>query len=107
MRRLMTDQSYHKELMRYHEKSLAMRDGVLLLVGAQDLEIAATYTNSDRWFVLDKANHLHDALHIMITYMEETVSITWLWCCKLSAESHFHQYTGRTIMKWYLQLHER
>jgi hypothetical protein len=84
-----------------------MRDGLSLLVGAEDVEIAATYTDSDRLFVLDKARHLHDALRMMITYVEERVSITWLRCCELSAESHFNQYTGRTIMKWYLQLHER
>jgi hypothetical protein len=107
MRRLATDQAYRKELMRYLGKSLVTRDGLSLLVGAEDVEIAATYTDSDRLFVLDKARHLHDALRMMITYVEERVSITWLRCCELSAESHFNQYTGRTIMKWYLQLHER
>jgi hypothetical protein len=107
MRRLATDQAYRKELVRYLGKALAKRDGLLLLVGAEDPEIAATYTDSDRLFVLEKARHLHDALRIMITYTDETICITWLRCCELSAESHFDQYTGRTIMKWYLQLHER
>jgi hypothetical protein len=107
IRRLAADQFYRKELMRYLGKSLAMRDGLSLLVGAEDPEIAATYTESDRLFVLDKARHLHDALHRMVTNTEENKSITWLRCCELSAESHFDQYTGRTIMKWYLQLHER
>jgi hypothetical protein len=107
MRRLATDQAYRKELMCYLGKSLATRDGLSLLVGAEDPEIAATYTDSDTLFVLEKARHLYDALRIMITYTEEIVSITWLRCCELSAESHFHQYTGRTVMKWYLQLHER
>ncbi len=107
MRRLATDQAYRKELVRYLGKALAKRDGLSLLVGAEDPEIAANYTDIDRLFVLEKARHLHDALHIMITYKDETICITWLRCCELSAESHFDHYTGRTIMKWYLQLHER
>jgi hypothetical protein len=108
VRRLATDQSYRKELMLYLGKSLAMRDGLSLLLGAEDPEIAATYTGSgDKLFVLDKARHLHDALCIMINNTEENKSITWLQCCELSAELNFNQYTGRTIMKWYLQLHER
>jgi hypothetical protein len=107
MRRLATDQTYRKELMLYLGKLLAIRDGLALLVGAEDPEIAATYTESDRLFVLEKARHLYDALRIMITSTEEGIPITWLGCCELSAGSHFHQFTGRTIMKWYLQLHER
>ena len=107
MRRLATDQSYRKELILYLRKFLAMRDGLSFLLGAEDPEVAATYTESDRLFVLEKARHLHDALRIMVTNTEEKKSITWLQCCELSAEFHFKQYTGRTLMKWYLQLHER
>jgi hypothetical protein len=67
MRRLATDQSYRKELMLHLAKSLAMRDGLSLLLGAEDPEIAATYTDSgDILSVLDKARHLHDALCIMV-----------------------------------------
>jgi hypothetical protein len=43
----------------------------------------------------------------MVNNTEENKSITWLRCCELSAELNFNQYTGRTIMKWYLQLHKR
>jgi hypothetical protein len=107
MQRLATYQSYCKELMLYLGKSLAMRDGLSLLLGAEDPEIAATYTDSDKLFVLDKARHIHDALCIMVNYTEANKCITWLRCCELSAEMNFNQYTGRTIMKWYLQLHER
>ena len=107
MRRLATDQSYRKEHMLYLGKSLAMKDRLSLLLGAKDPEIAATYTDSDKLFVLDKPRHVHDALCIMINNTEENKSITWLRCCELSAELNFNQYTGRTIMKWYLQLHER
>jgi hypothetical protein len=107
VRRLATDQRYRIELMRYLAKFLATKDGLALLLGAEDPEIAATYTESDRLFVLEKARHLHDALRVMVASTEEKRPITWLRCCELSAESHFHQYTGRTIMKWYLQLHER
>ena len=107
MRRLVTDQSYRKELMLYLGKALAMRDGLSLLLGAEDPEIAATYTDSDQAFVLDKAMHLHSALRIMVTTTDENKPITWLQCCELAADLHFKQYTGRTIMKWYLQLHER
>jgi hypothetical protein len=107
MRRLGMDQSYRKALMLYLGISLARRDGLSLLLGAEDPEIAATYTDSDKLFVLDKARHLHDALRIMSTNMEENKSIKWLRCCELPAELHFHQYKARTIMKWYLQLHER
>jgi hypothetical protein len=85
-----------------------MRDGLSLLLGAEDLESAATHTDSgDKLFVLDKARHLHDAICIMVNHTEENKSIIWLWCCDLSAELNFNQYTGRTIMKWYLQLHKR
>jgi hypothetical protein len=108
MRQLATDQSYRQELMLYLGKSLGMRDGLSLLLGAEDPEIAATYTgNGDKLFVLDKARHLYDALCIMVNNREENKSSTWLRCCKLSAELNFNQYTGRTIIKWYLQLHER
>jgi hypothetical protein len=107
MQRLATYQSYCKELMLYLGKSLAMRDGLSLLLGAEDPEIAATYTDSDKLFVLDKARHIHDALCIMVNYTEANKCITWLRCCELSAEMNFNQYTGRTIMKWYLQLHKR
>jgi hypothetical protein len=48
-----------------------MRDGLSLLLGAEDPEIAATYTNSDNAFVLDKARHLHDALRLMVTNTQE------------------------------------
>jgi hypothetical protein len=108
MRRLATDHSYRKELMLHLGKSLAMRDGVSLLLCAEYPEIAATYTGSgDILFVSDKARHVHNALCIMVNNTEENKSITWLRCCELSAESNFNQYTGITIMKWYLQLHER
>jgi hypothetical protein len=62
MRRLATDQAYRKELVRYLGKALAKRDGLLLLVGAKDPEIAATYMDSDCLFVLEKVRHLHDVL---------------------------------------------
>jgi hypothetical protein len=107
MRRLATDQKYRQVLMLYLSKPLATRDGLSLLVGAEDPEIAATYTESDKLFVLDKARHLHAALRIMVMNTEENRPITWHRCCELSSELHFNQYTGRTIMKWYLQLHER
>jgi hypothetical protein len=55
MRRLVTDQSYRKELLIYMGKALAMRDGLSLLLGAEDPESVATYTDSDKLFVLDKA----------------------------------------------------
>jgi hypothetical protein len=70
MRRLATDQSYRKEHMLYLGKSLAMKDRLSLLLGAKDPEIAATYTDSDKLFVLDKARHVHDALCIMVNYTE-------------------------------------
>jgi hypothetical protein len=54
--------------MLYLGKSLAMRDGFSLCFGADDPQIAATYTNSDKLFVLDKARHVHDALCIMVNY---------------------------------------
>jgi hypothetical protein len=107
MRRLATDQSYRKELMLHLGESIATRDGLSLLLGAEDPGIAATYTDSDELFVLDKARHVHDALCIMVNYTKANKCITWMHCCELSAEMNFNQYTGRTIMKWYLQLHER
>jgi hypothetical protein len=93
VRRLATDQSYRTELMLYLGKSLAMRDGLSLLLGVEDPEITATYTDSgDKLFVLDKARHLHGALCIMVNNTEENKSITWLRCCELlSAEFNFHQ----------------
>jgi hypothetical protein len=39
MRRLAIDQSYRKELMRYLGKSLAMRDGLSLLLGAESSRV--------------------------------------------------------------------
>jgi hypothetical protein len=61
--RLATDQSYRQELMLYLGKSLGMRDGLFLLLGAMDPKIAPAYTGSDdKLFVLDKAMHLHDTL---------------------------------------------
>ncbi len=107
MRRLATDQSYRKEHMLYLGKSLAMKDRLSLLLGAKDPEIAATYTDSDKLFVLDKARHVHDALCIMVNYTKANKCITWLRCCELSAGMNFNQYTGRTIMKWYLQAASR
>jgi hypothetical protein len=93
MRPLGTDQSYTKELMLYLGKSLAMRYGLSLLLGAKDPEIAATYTNSgDKLFVLDKAMHLHEALCVLVNKTEENKSISWLWCCELLAESNCNQY---------------
>ncbi len=92
VRRLATDQRYRIELMRYLAKFLATKDGLALLLGAEDPEIAATYTESDRLFVLEKARHLHDTLCVMVASTEEKRPITWLRCCELSAELHFHQY---------------
>jgi hypothetical protein len=85
-----------------------MRDGLSLLLGAEDLEITVTYTYSgDELFVLDKARHLHDALCVIVNHMEGNKCITWIWCSDLSAELNVNQYTGRTIIKRYLQLHKR
>jgi hypothetical protein len=59
------DQSYRKELMLYLGKSLAMRDGLSLLLGAEDPEIAATYTDSgDKLFVLDKARQFKCVMQV-------------------------------------------
>jgi hypothetical protein len=88
-------------------KSLAPRDGSSLLLGAKDPEIAATCSDSDKTFVLDKARHLHNALRIMVASTEQKKRVTWLWCCELSAKMNFDQRAGRTAMKWCLQLHER
>jgi hypothetical protein len=105
-RRLAADQSCREELMLCLGKSSAMRDGLSLLLSAEDPEIAATHADSDKAFVLDKAMHLHSALRVVVSNTEEKKSTTWLRCCELSAESHFNQRTGRTTMKWHSQLHE-
>jgi hypothetical protein len=107
MKRLAADQSHRKELMMCLGESSAMRDGLLLLLGAKDPEIAATCSNSDKTFVLDKARHLHDALCVMVAFTEEKECVTWLQRCELSAEMNFDQHAGRTAMKWCFQLHKR
>ena len=61
-RRLGTDLSYHKELMLYLGKSIATRDGLSLLLGVEYPAIAATYTDTDKVFVLDKVFIAHKYL---------------------------------------------
>jgi hypothetical protein len=107
MRQLARDQEYRRYIMWYLAKYLQNEDACGLLLGAEDPEVAATYTQKDKEYVLEKARHVADAVRILFTMTLENTPITWLECCEKAAETNYSKYEGRSVANWYLQLHEK
>ncbi len=75
--------------------------------GADDPEVAITYSTYDRCRVQLKARHVADAIRIMYENTEMQRPITWLACCEQACANSYHQKKrGRTIADWYLELHQ-
>jgi hypothetical protein len=100
------NQNYRLSLLRHLTKHLVNEDSDSLLLGADDPEIATTYSAYDRRRVQLKARHVADAIRIMYENTETQTPITWLACCEQACANNYHQIKrGRTVADWYLELH--
>jgi hypothetical protein len=101
------DQNYRLSLLRYLTKHLVNEDAESLLLGADDIEIASTYSTYDRRRVQLKARHVADAVRIMYENTATQTPITWLGCCEQACANNYNQIKrGRTVADWYLELHQ-
>jgi hypothetical protein len=101
------DQNYRLSLLRYLTKHIVNEDPASLLLGAEDAEVASTYSAYDCKRVLLKARHVADAIRIMYEKTETRTPITWLACCEQACANSYYQIKrGRTVADWYLELHQ-
>jgi hypothetical protein len=75
------------------------------LAGADDVEVAATYTDFDRRHVMEKANCVLNAVFIMQNKTAHGEVCSWEDSCKQAAEMSSKNVHWRTVQTWYLELH--
>ena len=107
MKQTLKDQTYRQSIVRYLSSHISNDTCYKLLLGADDTEILSSFSSFDKKQARIKAIHIADALQALIHCTKVNGIVTWKRCCEIAIEKNYNQIKcARTIMDWYIQLHE-
>jgi hypothetical protein len=104
------DQTYQELVLGYLQKFISApchkEKWKQLLLGADDPEVAATFSEYERDHVIEKARCILNALQVLYDKTAKGEPCTWQKACKMlatiSCKTHW-----KTIQGWYLELHHK
>jgi hypothetical protein len=104
------DQMYREMVLAYLQKFIRAPRHLekwkqLLLVGADDEEVAATYSEYDRDHTIEKAQCIANALQVMCDRTKNGQTCTWQQACEITSRISCKGTHWKTIQLWYLELH--
>jgi hypothetical protein len=109
--RAKTDQTYREFVLSYLSKIISAprheEKWRQLLLGAQDTEVAETYSEYDREHALKKARCIANALRVLCERTKKNEPCTWQQACEVAATQACTKTQSRTIQNWYRELHHK
>ena len=101
-----TNQTYRSSIIKYLSKYLGSDTCEMLIIGSEDSEVYASFSQYDKQHATLKARHIVEALRHLVIATENKQKTTWLECCEKSIASNFDIIKrARTIADWYLDIH--
>ena len=108
MKNAITNQAYRLSTIKYFSNFIENDDCYMLVVGSEDSEIRASFSQYSMKRATLKVRHIVDTLRAMVVATENGESITWIGCCQKSIELSFNQIKrARTKTDWCLDLYAR
>jgi hypothetical protein len=78
-----------------------------LLLGADDDEVAVTYSEYDREHAIEKARYLANALQVMYDKKKSETAGTWQQACEIASRITCKATHWKTAQLWYSELHHK
>ena len=84
MKETLKNQAYHASLINHLSKYIANNNCELLLLGSEDPEILASYSNYDKFHVTTKTRHIVAALAALHLATSNDTPTNWIQCCEIA-----------------------
>ena len=76
-------------MIKYLSKYLGSDTCEMLIIGSEDSEVYASFSQYDKQHATLKARHIVEALRHLVIATENKQKTTWLECCEMSIARNF------------------